>query len=58
MSNQGTVKTGNISVSYGKDSSDHSGSAKQERISEIGGSPTNLAHSLSGCEATQRMGGK
>lgn len=58
MSNQGTVKTGNISVPYGKDSSDHSGTARQERISDLAGGPNDLSHTLSGCEATQRMGGK
>lgn len=58
MSNQGTVKSGKISVPYGKDSSDYSGSAANERIGEMAGGPGNLSHTLSGAEATQRMGGK
>lgn len=58
MSNDGTVKKSNCSIPYGKDSSNYSGPADKERISDLAGSPTNLSHTLSGAEATQRMGGK
>lgn len=43
-----------FSVDYGKDHSSVVGSAKNERISDIGGSVDNLSHSLSSSKANQR----
>ena len=58
MSNDGVVNSGKIGVPYGKDSSEFSGPASAERINEsLGGSVTNLKHTLRGAEAMQRMGG-
>lgn len=39
--------------SYGKDDSDVTGSAQTERSIKMGGSITNLSHSLSGTSANQ-----
>lgn len=57
--NHGTVKTrsmgSTIVEAYGKDDSDVTGSAAKERNAHnIGGSITNLAHSLSGTSANQK----
>ncbi|MEN6302256.1 MAG: hypothetical protein ABFD96_05985 [Armatimonadia bacterium] len=58
--NHGTVKTrvdGNTTIveAYGKDDSDVTGSAKKERgPHNMGGSITNLSHSLSGTSANQK----
>lgn len=40
--------------SFGKDDSDFTGPAKAERGRELGGSVTNLAHSLAGTSANQQ----
>lgn len=57
MSNDGTVKSGKISVPYGKDSSDFCGPASAERISDsMAGGPGDLSRTLTGAEATLRQG--
>lgn len=43
-------------TSYGKDDSDVTGSAKQERMPSFGGGVTNLSHSISGTSANQKSG--
>lgn len=56
--NHGVVKSkidgGTILESYGKDDSDVTGSASKERGGKLGGSITNLSHSLSGTSANQK----
>lgn len=58
--NHGVVKTTvdgtKFLESYGKDDSDVTGSAKDERKMNIGGGITNLSHSLSGTSANQKGG--
>lgn len=41
--------------SYGKDHSSVVGSSKHERIGEMGGSTTNLSHSISSGSANQKL---
>lgn len=43
-----------IMTAYGKDSSDVTGSMAQERGGKMGGSMTDLSHSLSGTSANQK----
>jgi hypothetical protein len=43
-----------MSIPYGKDHSSMTGSAKHERISDIGGSIDNLSHSIQGAKANQK----
>lgn len=56
--NHGIVKTrvdgSTIVEAYGKDDSDVTGSASQERAGKFGGGMNNLAHSLSGTSANQK----
>lgn len=53
--NHGLVKQGKFIEAYGKDDSDVTGSAAKERNPHtMGGSITNLAHSLSGTSANQK----
>lgn len=56
--NHGVVTTtaGRMKVkeSYGKDDSDVTGPASKERAGSMGGSTTNLSHSLSGTSANQK----
>ena len=54
--NHGTADQGGIKVPYGKDSSEHVGSASAERIpNKMGGGTENLSHTLSGGSANQRQ---
>lgn len=58
MSNDGIVKSkgGNgatIQTPFGKDSSDYCGSASDERGGKMGGSTSNLDHSLTGASPKQ-----
>jgi hypothetical protein len=41
--------------SYGKDNSDHVGMKSAERGGKLGGSTTNLDHSISGASANQEI---
>jgi hypothetical protein len=56
--NHGTVtesiEGAKLVTSYGKDGSDYTGSAAAERGGKMGGSITNLSHSLSGTSANQK----
>lgn len=53
--NHGLQKSGKWIEAYGKDDSDVTGSAKMERDPhKMGGSITNLSHSLSGTSANQK----
>jgi len=58
--NHGCVKTkaGGMTIDepYGRDNSDYTGSAKQERAGALAGGKTDLSHSLEGSSANQ--GGK
>lgn len=49
------VPGGTIQEAFGKDNSEHHGSAAEERGTSIGGSKDSLAHSLSGSSATLRV---
>lgn len=44
--NSGKTNDGGIRTDYGKDDSDWTGSAKAERGGGLGGSVTNVSHSL------------
>lgn len=56
--NHGIVKTradgSTIMEAYGKDDSDVTGSASQERLGKFGGGMTNLSHSLTNTSANQK----
>lgn len=57
--NHGTVKSRveggtTIMEAFGKDDSDVTGSAAQERSDKFGGGINNLSHSLSGTSANQK----
>lgn len=51
--NDGQVDEDGIRVSYGKDSSDVAGSRADERGKKMGGSVTDLSHSITGTSANQ-----
>lgn len=53
--NHGVSKADGMITAYGKDNSDVTGSKSQERgTGKMGGSITNLSHSLSGSSANQK----
>lgn len=56
--NHGIVKTradgSTIMEAYGKDDSDVTGSASQERLGKFGGGMSNLSHSLTNTSANQK----
>ena len=56
--NHGTEKDGAARVPYGRDNSSWNGAKSKERGDNIGGSPTNLSHSLSGTSANQGRSSK
>ena len=54
--NDGTATHNGIKVPYGKDNSEFAGKASDERIpTSMGGSTSNLSHTLTGAEANQKQ---
>lgn len=51
------MRGGRLRETYGKTTSDYTGTAAQERGRKMGGSTDNLAHSLKGASAQQHVQG-
>lgn len=55
--NHGTETKANVRTEYGLDRSSYAGKKSDERGTNMGGSTSNLSHSLSGVSANQKLKG-
>lgn len=53
--NGGVTRDGKVRQDFGLDKSSYAGSASAERGKSLGGSTTNISHSISGSSANQKL---